>query len=273
LSQPAEPASLPTMQPAPQAGIAAQTHAGAFDGLPAAHAAVQFATAPLSMDRAPAPIVLVPHDGNHSVVAQDAFPQGAAEPIPTHTALHPVTSAVVATGQPGKILAIAPPTASAQNARALPAVTIGVPTADPQPAPNPASPAIEATPTPSNGTSPQHAVMVVPRDFENAYASGDLARMMRLFAPGAVNNRGGIDAIRTDYDRLFHGSSTRSLRLDELKWVILPDRIVGSGAFEARIRRTTDEEPAEAVRGWIQIEAIPIDGSWKIQSLMHRNSE
>ena len=150
-----------------------------------------------------------------------------------------------------------------------------VPTASP---PATVAPAVFASAAPTvavakpDGMSPQHAATVVPHEFEDAYAKGDLSRMMRLFAPNAVDNRGGIDAIQEDYNRLFHESSARELRLDALKWTVQADRIVGSGTFEARIRHH-DALLAQSVHGWIQIEAVPIDGRWKIQRLLHRNTE
>ena len=120
--------------------------------------------------------------------------------------------------------------------------------------------------------SAQEAAIALPRDFASAYAKGDLLRIMRLFTPDAVNNRGGIAAIAEDYDHLFHDSTLHELRLDDLEWVVHADRIVGSGTFDARIRHN-DELSARSVQGWIQIEAVPINGRWRIQRILHRNSE
>ena len=130
----------------------------------------------------------------------------------------------------------------------------------------------EAATSNADVVSAQEAAIALPRDFASAYAKGDLPRVMRLFTPDAVNNRGGIAAIAEDYDHLFHDSTLHELRLDDLEWVVHADRIVGSGAFEARIRHN-DELSARSVQGWIQIEAVPINGRWRIQRILHRNSE
>ena len=124
----------------------------------------------------------------------------------------------------------------------------------------------------SGGITAQEAASALPREFSGAYAKGDLAGMMRLFTPNAVNNRGGIEAIAEDYDNLFNDSSARELHLDGLEWSVQAERIVGSGAFEARIRHK-DDLSAKRVQGWIQIEAVPINGRWKIQRILHRNTE
>jgi hypothetical protein len=124
----------------------------------------------------------------------------------------------------------------------------------------------------TDGMSPQHAMTLVPQAYEDAYAKGDLAQMMRLFAPDAVENHGGIENIRDDYSHLFQNASVHELRLEDLHWILRPDRIVGSGSCEARIRNN-DEQSANRVRGWIQIEAVPMDGNWKIQRLLYRNAE
>jgi hypothetical protein len=122
---------------------------------------------------------------------------------------------------------------------------------------------------PVSAMSPQEATKFVPRAFSDAYAKGDLAQMMRLFAPDAVNDRGGIDAISMDYDHLFRDSGKRNLQLIDLSWAIQPDRIAGSGSFVAQIEH--GGVPATQVRGWIQIEAILLNGHWKIHRLLHGN--
>ena len=93
---------------------------------------------------------------------------------------------------------------------------------------------------------------------------------MELFSVDAVGNRGGVDTIAQDYDKLFRETQSRDLQLERLAWTTSEDRIIGSGPFEAILRRTgasTDQH----VQGWITIEARLIDGHWRIQRLIHRN--
>jgi len=118
--------------------------------------------------------------------------------------------------------------------------------------------------------SPQEGGAFIARSFESAYDEGDVGRFLRLFASDAVSNRGGIDAIRDDYSRLFHNSRSRTLHLDRLAWIYRDDRIVGTGDFDARI---VNVDRSFEVRGWIRIEAVPVGGLWKIQRLQHGNRE
>ncbi len=113
---------------------------------------------------------------------------------------------------------------------------------------------------------------MLPRKFATAYAKGDLSEMMRLFAPDAVDNRGGIDAITEDYQLLFRETAERNVDLNGMKWIIQADHITGSGAFDVRLRRY-DELFVKHVKGWIQIEARLINGRWKIQRIVHKNAE
>ena len=118
--------------------------------------------------------------------------------------------------------------------------------------------------------TPRAAANAVSQSFVHAYVAGDLGAMMELFSVDAVGNRGGVDTIAQDYDKLFRETQSRDLQLERLAWTTSEDRIIGSGPFEAILRRTgasTDQH----VEGWITIEARLIDGHWRIQRLIHRN--
>jgi len=123
-----------------------------------------------------------------------------------------------------------------------------------------------------NASSPQAGIAQIPKEFEEAYARGDVSQMMGLFTTDATNNRGGVDAIRDDYRHLFHASRARALRLEGLNWIIQPGRIVGNGRFVANIWHDGTRVP-QLVNGWIRIEAVPSDGRWKIRRVEHRNAE
>ena len=118
--------------------------------------------------------------------------------------------------------------------------------------------------------TPRAAANAVSQSFVHAYVAGDLGAMMELFSVDAVGNRGGVDTIAQDYDKLFRETQSRDLHLERLAWTTSEDRIIGSGPFEAILWRTgasTDQH----VGGWITIEARLIDGHWRIQRLIHRN--
>ena len=95
--------------------------------------------------------------------------------------------------------------------------------------------------------------------------------MMRLFSVNAVDNQGDVAAIAEDYGRLFRGTQRRELRLDRLAWTTGENRIIGSGPFEAIIRRHGDVFTRH-VDGWITIEAGLVDGDWRIQRIIHRDT-
>lgn len=125
---------------------------------------------------------------------------------------------------------------------------------------------------PANVEIPERASTQVARDlqrtFSAAYARGDLAGMMRLFADDATENRDDHKAIVDDYRRLFNQTSARQLDLDGLTWTLATDRLVGQGPFVVRMR-SLDRGEERRVQGWIRIEARLRDGEWKIQRLMH----
>jgi hypothetical protein len=200
-----------------------------------------------------------------AVASTIAVPSARATPLPVRPAVPmirvsaaPVSSSPVATG-----LVSSPTTSVLATTVATTNGSGGQPSSKPIEAP-PATVLVAVS-----TISPQEATKSVPRAFEDAYAKGDLALMMGLFAPDAVNERGGLDAISQDYDHLFRESGKRDLRLVDLSWVVQPDRIAGSGSFVAQIQHSGT--PATQVRGWIKIEAISLNGHWKIHRLLHGN--
>ncbi|MBS0576684.1 MAG: DnaJ domain-containing protein [Proteobacteria bacterium] len=125
---------------------------------------------------------------------------------------------------------------------------------------------------PTVDESAHAAARSLPRDFAAAYARGDHAALMRLFAPDARENRDGRAVIAENYRRLFAQTSARALDLAALTWTIEPERIVGQGAFTVRLR-TLGQGAEKSVQGWIRIEARPIGGDWKIARLLHGNDQ
>jgi len=156
------------------------------------------------------------------------------------------------------------PTLPATDAPRDPPLTIGVAAA----APNRVD--IVERNAPAVDASAHAAARSLPRDFAAAYARGDHAALMRLFAPDARENRDGRAVIAENYRRLFAQTSARALDLAALTWTIEPERIVGQGAFTVRLR-TLGQGAEKSVQGWIRIEARPIGGDWKIARLLHGN--
>ncbi len=254
LSQPIEPRSMPRVAPPP--------------ALPA--------LAPLKIDDPDAVAI-----NEHSI---DRFPDRTAQAAYVSeppVSMPPRSLRTVASAAKNAPSAAPPPQSPANASRALPSPAPFAARANPVmaqrdiPAPAPPKP---ATDKPAVGMTinqtliAQEAAVDLSHAFATAYAGGNLSRMMRLFGPDAVDNRGGIQTITEDYDHLFQGTSSRELDLNEVQWMVRSDRIVGSGPFHARIRKN-GELSATRVDGWILIEAAPMNGDWKIQRILHRNAQ
>lgn len=84
--------------------------------------------------------------------------------------------------------------------------------------PAPLEPVIEAPAIAvTTPVTPGAAVRALLQRFVSTYESADLGGFMKLFAPDARENRGGIADIRKDYGQLFAGSDMRRLQLYDLQ--------------------------------------------------------
>lgn len=119
----------------------------------------------------------------------------------------------------------------------------------------------------ASAVSAHDAPAALSRDFTAAYDRGDLVRFLGLFTSDAVDEHGGIAAISSDYGGLFDATSSRELDLGGVRWAVADDRIVGIGVLDVRIRRH-DEGSDRHLRESIRIEAVPVEGRWKIQRLL-----
>jgi hypothetical protein len=105
--------------------------------------------------------------------------------------------------------------------------------------------------------------------FLAGYSEGDLVTLMDLFSTDAKNNRGGREAIRLDYDRLFDASRARSLSLAGIVWREEDRQFVGQGRFVATVQPMSGA-PRE-VRGAITIVVVLEQGRPRIRELRHEN--
>jgi hypothetical protein len=194
-----------------------------------------------------------------------AMPSANASPVP----MPPAASAMPTRSAPSSAAAVA--TAAVSSVPTPIAIVAATHGSAGKPSAQADEPTLGSAAVSASAMSPEEATKVLPRAFEDAYAKGDLTQMMGLFSADAVNDRGGIAAISQDYEHLFHNSGKRDLRLVDLGWVMQPDRIVGNGSFEALIQH--DGAAPTQARGWIQVEAILLNGHWKIHRLLHGNSQ
>ena len=222
---------------------------------------------------APLPVTTAATAPGRHAVARAAASAGAARVRPT--AVPDEGTVATATRARAPVVAIEPsrgdgkgprPTLPATDAPGDPPLTPGVAAA----APNRVD--VGERNAPAVDETAHAAARSLPRDFAAAYARGDHAALMRLFAPDARENRDGRAVIAENYRRLFAQTSARALDLAALTWTIEPERIVGQGAFTVRLR-TLGPGAEKSVQGWIRIEARPIGGDWKIARLLHGNDQ
>jgi hypothetical protein len=84
---------------------------------------------------------------------------------------------------------------------------------------------------------PDVALQALPTHLADAYRRGDLAALLRLFAPEIQTEHGGYAATTTAYRVLFASSAQRALTLHDIDWQRLnADRASGRGRFEIAIQ-------------------------------------
>ncbi len=116
------------------------------------------------------------------------------------------------------------------------------------------------------------AYTMIPDRLAAAYGQGNLEQLMRLFASDAVDDRGGIATIASEYRSLFRQTRSRRLRMGTLSWRAQDGHAVGTGTFDARVRRR-GHPYARHVRGNIVIEAASVDAQWKIERISLRGRQ
>ena len=106
--------------------------------------------------------------------------------------------------------------------------------------------------------------------FSQAYANGDMERLMQLFTHDAQDGRGDRRAIAEDYRRLFEASERRRIALSEMSWLTLGDgaTIIASFKTEVVPRGKTRGEHAS---GDIRFDLREEDGELRIYRLSHDN--
>jgi len=106
--------------------------------------------------------------------------------------------------------------------------------------------------------------------FSQAYANGDMDRLMQLFTHDAQNGRGDRQAIAEDYRRLFEASERRRIALSDLSWLTIGDGAAIIASFETEVvpRGKTHGEHAS---GDIRFDLREEDGELRIYRLSHDN--
>lgn len=270
-------------------GAPARARAGtwaAAAGLPILAVALAWAiwpsSGPSSGPSAPTPRPALPqaHATPVHVLERVPFPDdaGHAAPVPRSTpAERPAEVAPprVATAAPAiardpavpDVAASAPTPAAIRPAMArvdppVQAVATAVATDTPEPVPQP-------PPTRTPERIDVDAVDQAMLAFRNAYERGDIDALMGVFTDDARNRRGGREAIRQDYVRLFRSSRQRRLQWHSLDWQPGPDHALGEGGFVASI--TPRRGTTNTVRGRVRVEVVQQGGQVRIRELWHED--
>lgn len=133
---------------------------------------------------------------------------------------------------------------------------------------SPASASIAAR-SPAPGSIDADAVEAAMSAFRSAYERGDIEALMAVFTTDARNRRGGREAIRHDYVRLFRSSRQRRLQWHSLQWQPGVDHALGEGGFVASI--TPRRGATNTVRGRVRVEVVQQGGQARIRELWHED--
>jgi len=105
--------------------------------------------------------------------------------------------------------------------------------------------------------------------FVFAYESGDLKRLVELFADNAVaDDSVGRKKIARDYRELFLATDMRHMNIGPITWRSEGGTAEGSGEFEVTVWRRGDDNPA-TIKGRLTIEVGKADRELVIRKLSH----
>lgn len=220
-------------------------------------------------------------------------PERVATPVPETPVKAPVVKAApppVATTK-----AIAKPTvAEVKQAPVVPTKIVVAPETEPVVKPAPARvaadlppppplrvPGLEAEPSKRQvdksaaalaATKPSISDVELPEllySFVFAYESGDLNRLVGLFADNAMADKSvGRSKIARDYRELFQATDMRRMNIGAISWQPEGNMAQGSGDFEVTVWRRGDETPS-TIKGKLNIEVVKADKQLVIRKLTH----
>ncbi len=103
-----------------------------------------------------------------------------------------------------------------------------------------------------------------------SYALGDLNGLLELFAREVHNDPRSVALIAGEYSRLFGSTNNREIRLHDLRWRNVGDRVAGEARFEASYQRN-GRNRRHTVSGRIAFELIHDAGQSRLLRLVSRD--
>ncbi|NOZ52226.1 MAG: hypothetical protein GXP08_03630 [Gammaproteobacteria bacterium] len=105
--------------------------------------------------------------------------------------------------------------------------------------------------------------------FTYFYNSGDINRLMALFADNAsTNDSRGKRNIKADYIDLFNNTHARRLMINQVKWQVNNNNATGAGDFIVTVLNKNNRE-RHSIKGKLTITAIKQSQGYYISTLLH----
>jgi len=131
---------------------------------------------------------------------------------------------------------------------------------------------------PSNNSSANKNVVFVATEtelerflsrFTYFYNSGDINRLMALFADNAsTNDSRGKNNIKADYINLFNNTHARRLMINQIKWQVDSNKAIGAADFIVTVLNKNNRERS-SIKGKLTITTIKQSQGYYISKLLH----
>jgi hypothetical protein len=226
------------------------------------------------------------------VLPSSVLPEVAAQPVPPAPAQAP-TAATPPANTDTKA-ATAAPNAKPRSRLVTPALAsverpqrperIAQPSAaaadQGEPAP-PAAPALAelfpppiaapaAVAVPASGAPTRDETLALLDRYTQSYTRGDLDGVLALFAREVHNDPRSVASIAGEYSRLFDSTRDREIRLHDLRWRSVGDRVAGEARYEASYQRN-GRSRRQTVQGRLAFELVHDAGQSRLVRLVSRD--
>lgn len=106
-------------------------------------------------------------------------------------------------------------------------------------------------------------------EFVRAYERGELASFMVLFAEDArTNNQVSKSGIRDDYEKLFESTTSRLMRVRDVRWSFDASSAIGEGDYSLTVLKKSESRP-RSYEGSLTFQLVKRNGQLQIKGLYH----